>query len=59
MTTKIINCEECEADFKVSHSLSTRHYRIGFCTFCGSKLEEEQQDEIESEEAWDDEDEWD
>jgi hypothetical protein len=54
---KIINCEECEADFKVSHSLSTRHYKIEFCTFCGARLEEEQQDVLDYDEM-DDEDEW-
>ena len=54
---KIIKCEECEAVFTVSHSLSTRHYKIEFCTFCGARLEEEQQDELDYDEM-DDEDEW-
>ena len=50
---KLVVCELCEAEFSIRHSMNERYYIISYCTFCGSELSSELEDEIE----WDDEDE--
>ena len=50
---KLVVCESCEAEFSIRHSMNDRYYIISHCTFCGSELSDELEDEIE----WDDEDE--
>tara|TARA_R100001377_G_scaffold9250_1_gene4717 strand:- start:122 stop:289 length:168 start_codon:yes stop_codon:yes gene_type:complete len=54
---KLIVCEGCEAEFKISHNMNERYYVIKYCIFCGNKLvESELQDEVELE-GYDNEDE--
>ena len=36
---KTVECEECEAEYKVRHDMSDRHYVVSFCSFCGAELE--------------------
>ena len=50
---KLVVCESCEAEFHIRHSMDDYYYRISYCTFCGTELSNELEDEIE----WDDEDE--
>ena len=47
---KLIVCESCEAEYKIKHDLNERHYTMQYCTFCGAKLSDELEDEIEE---WD------
>ena len=54
---KTVECEECEAEYKVRHDMSERHYVVTFCSFCGTELEIETTlddfiDEDEIEEDW-------
>ena len=47
---RLIVCEGCEAEYKISHNMNERFYFMQYCTFCGSILtEEELQDEVELE----------
>jgi hypothetical protein len=39
IVSKTIECEECEAEFKIKHDMSDRHYVVSFCAFCGTELE--------------------
>lgn len=58
VVSKTIECEECEAHYKVKHDMSDRHYVVSFCAFCGEELEIEATlddfitDEDEIEEDW-------
>ena len=49
---KLVVCELCEAEFSIKHSMNDNYYRITYCTFCGTELSDELEDEIE----WIDED---
>lgn len=54
---KTVECEECEAEYKVRHDMSDRHYAVTFCSFCGTELDIETTlddfiDEDEIEEDW-------
>jgi|TARA_Y100000296_G_C5164236_1_gene253641 hypothetical protein len=51
---KLYVCESCEAEFSVKHHMDDIYYIVSYCLFCGEKLSEEFEDEIEE---WDDEDE--
>ena len=50
---KLVVCESCEAEFSVFHNMDDYYYRITHCSFCGTELSDEFEDEIE----WIDEDE--
>ena len=50
---KLVVCESCEAVFSIKHSMDDYYYRVTYCTFCGTELVAELEDEIE----WDEEDE--
>ena len=43
---KLIVCESCEAEFKISHNMNERYYVMRYCTFCGDSLSEELEDEV-------------
>ena len=50
MTTKHTECYNCEAVFKIKHDLDAHYYKVEFCPFCGSGLDDEEsfeQDDIE------------
>ena len=38
---RLIVCEGCEAEYKISHNMNERFYFMQYCTFCGSILTEE------------------
>jgi len=44
---KLIVCEGCDAEFKITHSMDEHYYSIKFCVFCGAELAEELEDELE------------
>jgi len=44
---RIIFCESCEGECKVQHSMDNEHYPIVYCPFCGEKLDDEYQDDVE------------
>ena len=48
--SKLIECIQCDADYRVKYDMSDSHYRVAFCTFCGGGLELEE--ELEQED-WD------
>ena len=50
---KLVVCESCEAEFSIKHSMDDYYYRVTHCTFCGTELSNELEDEI----VWEDEDE--
>ena len=50
---KLIVCESCEAEYKIKHDLNEMYYTMQYCTFCGDKLSNELEDEIEE---WDEDD---
>ena len=47
---KLIVCESCEAEYKIKYDLNEMYYTMQYCTFCGAKLSDELEDEIEE---WD------
>ena len=42
-------CVECDAVFKINFDLDEDYYKVEFCPFCGSHMDEDQQDEYEDE----------
>jgi len=50
---KLIVCEGCEAEYKISHHMNTTHYRIMYCPFCKGDIVDP---ELESEIEWSEED---
>ena len=57
MLNELIVCNECDAEFKVAHTMDESYYRIEYCVFCGgNELSEENKDEVEPPE-WTDDDE--
>ena len=46
MSRKIIFCEECDAEFTVGHSMSTKHYQVQYCCFCGTEIAEDNEDDL-------------
>ena len=43
---KLIVCESCEAEYKIQHNMNDRYYLVLHCTFCGSDLSEELEDDL-------------
>ena len=50
---KLIVCDSCDAEYKISHHMNTTHYRVMHCPFCGESINEP---ELESEIEWYEED---
>ena len=50
---KLIVCESCDAEFKISHHMNTTHYRATHCPFCGGDIDNP---ELETEIEWSEED---
>ena len=44
---KLIVCENCDAEFRIKHSLDENYYKERYCPFCGEELTEEMEDELE------------
>ena len=44
---KLVYCESCEAEFRKSHNMEKRLYKIEHCPFCGEYLTEENEDILE------------
>lgn len=42
-------CIECEAVFKIKFDLDEDYYKVAYCPFCGSEMDEDQQDEYHDE----------
>ena len=40
---KLIVCENCEAEFRIKHSLDENYYKERYCPFCGEELELEEE----------------
>ncbi len=38
-------CDHCDAEFKLKHSLDERYYEVNFCPFCGGDIAEEEEDD--------------
>lgn len=45
-------CVHCNAEFKIKHTLESDYYKIEFCPFCGDKLTEDVEDEIDDEDTY-------
>lgn len=45
-----LECVECEAVFKINFDLDEDYYAVKYCPFCGSDIDEDQQDEYDDEE---------
>jgi len=43
---KLIVCESCEAEYKITHNMNERFYIMNYCTFCGDDLSEELEDDL-------------
>ena len=44
-----IDCRDCNATFRIKHSMNVSRYEIGFCPFCGSEDIDEEDDYGEEE----------
>lgn len=45
-----IECVECDAVFKINHDMDSNYYLVEYCPFCGTQLEEEQEEGYEEDE---------
>ena len=44
---KLVYCESCDAEFRITHNMDKRLYKILHCPFCGDDLNEENEDLLE------------
>lgn len=44
---KQYQCGNCDAEFKIKHTLDDNYYEVNFCPFCGAEIEEEEDDETD------------
>ena len=44
-----LQCDNCEAEFKIRHNLDEMYYEVMFCPFCGGEIAEEVEDSDEYE----------
>jgi len=44
---KHYTCDSCDAEFNIKHTLDEHYYEVMFCPFCGSDIEEEDEDEVD------------
>ena len=44
---KLVYCESCDAEFRITHNMDKRLYNIVHCPFCGEELDNDMEDEIE------------
>lgn len=44
---KHYSCYHCDATFKIKHSLDEKYYEVNFCPFCGSDIEEQEDEEVD------------
>jgi hypothetical protein len=49
MGRKYFECIECDAVFKINYDLDEDYYKVKFCPFCSSEMDEDQQDDYEEE----------
>ena len=50
---KLVYCESCDAEFRITHNMDKRLYKIMHCPFCGDDLNEENEDLLEEyEDEW-------
>ena len=49
----LIACEVCEAEYRIKHNMNEQYYIIGYCTFCGTELSKELEDDIDFYEEYD------
>lgn len=40
-------CDSCDAEFKIKHSLDEAYYEVNFCPFCGGQIEEDDDEETD------------
>lgn len=38
-------CDNCEAEFKIKHSMDETYYEVNFCPFCGASIEKDEDDD--------------
>jgi hypothetical protein len=46
MARKQFECLECDAVFKIKHDMDESYYQVTYCAFCGTEIDEEQQDDF-------------
>lgn len=44
---KKYECETCDADFKISHTLDESYYEVNFCPFCGAQIDSEDEEDTD------------
>ena len=46
---KQYQCDSCDAEFKIKHSMDDDAYEVYYCPFCGGEIdnEEDQEDDFE------------
>ena len=44
---KLVYCESCDAEVRITHNMDKRLYKIMHCRFCGDDLNEENEDLLE------------
>ena len=37
---KLIVCNSCEAEFKITHHMDEHHYEIAYCPFCSESVKD-------------------
>ena len=42
-------CDQCEADFKISHQMEEEYYEVNFCPFCSAQIDDEKDEEEDNE----------
>ena len=42
---KVYNCDSCDAEFKIKHTLDEAYYEVMFCPFCAAQIDEQEEDD--------------
>lgn len=42
-----LECISCDAMFSVQHDMDNHYYRVAYCPFCGSEVEQEEELEFD------------
>lgn len=45
MSNNHYHCSNCDADFKLKHTLDSSYYEVNFCPFCGGEIDNEEEEE--------------
>ena len=48
---KLVYCESCAAEFRITHNMEKRLYKIEHCPFCGAEIDTDSIEELDYEDG--------